>query len=107
MGSAGRKGTDSGITQTAPLDRISDAVYRRTAEKLLALGNTAEFARVLLQVHPDFAKAQNFTEDMAINSYGAHIDYNEGIFTFYGEDSEGLPTKYFFDTKMNLRGAKQ
>lgn len=74
--------------------------------KLLDEGNTNEFAHDLLKAHPDFAKEQGFDFHKAVNDYRSLIEFNDGIFTFYGKASNGLPYKYFFDTRMRPRGGK-
>lgn len=91
--------------QNSPLDVLPD--WRREAEeKSLSEGNTYAFAMLLVKLLPDFAEEQNFTFGDAVNRYRTYTDYNDGIFTFYGE-SNGVPTKYFFDEKMNFVGTKQ
>ena len=78
----------------------------RIAEDLLNNGNTSAFADELLMAHPDFCAEQGWTRSKAINNYRSYIDFNDGIFTFWGKDASGYSVKYFFDTKMKFRGSK-
>lgn len=84
-------------------------VLGSTPESNLKAGNTYTFALQLLKAHPDFCKAQGFDDKAAQNKYDAFIDFNDGIFTFYGEGlwaGKKVPMKYFYDTKMKLVGTK-
>lgn len=84
-------------------------VLGKIPRKLLMEGNKAAFAEQLLLAHPEFCDEQGFDDIAAINKYKAYIDYNDGIFTFYGKGKWSgaiIPIKYLFDTEMNLVGTK-
>lgn len=115
MGSTGRNIASSANTNTvAAQTSVSNYTYENpnyelnaAAEKNLSEGNTYAFGHEFLKAYPDLAAQQGFDLNKAVNRYRAYIEYNDGIFTFYGEDSRGIPTKYFFDEKLRFRGTKQ
>jgi hypothetical protein len=68
---------------------------------MLVEGNTYEFAHLVLELHEDICKEANFTFDDVVNYYRSRTDFNDGVFTLYGNN-----VKYFFDCEMNFRGTK-
>ena len=75
---------------------------KKYEENLLAEGNTYSFAHLVLEFHEDICKEANFTFNDAVNCYRSRCDFNDGIYTLYGNNN----VKYFFDCEMNFRGTK-
>lgn len=69
---------------------------------LLVEGNTYSFAHLVLELHEDICKEAEFDFADAVNRYRARTDFNDGIYTLYGNNG----VKYFFDCEMNFRGTK-
>lgn len=70
--------------------------------ELLLEGNTYSFAHLVLELHSDICAEAGFTFHDAVNCYRSRIDFNDGIYTLWGENG----VKYFFDCTMQFRGTK-
>lgn len=70
--------------------------------EMLNDGNTYTFAHLALQLHKDICEKAEFNFNDAVNNYKARTDFNNGIYTLYGNNG----VKYFFDNEMNFRGTK-
>ncbi len=75
---------------------------KKYEKEMLLDGNTYNFAHLVLELHEAICKEANFSFSDAVNHYRSRIDYNNGIYTLYGNND----VKYFFDTKMNFKGTK-
>lgn len=71
-------------------------------KNMLQGGNAYEFAHLVLELHENICKEAEFTFDDVVNHYKSRTDFNDGIFTLYGNNG----IKYFFDTEMRFRGTK-
>ncbi len=75
---------------------------KKYEEKMMVEGNTNNFAMLVLEFHKDICKEAGFTFADAVNYYKSRTDFNDGIYTLWGNNG----IKYLFDCKMNFRGTK-
>lgn len=75
---------------------------KKYEKEMLVEGNTYTFAHLALELHEKICLEAGFDFNDAVNRYRARTDFNDGIYTLYGNNG----IKYFFDTEMNFRGTK-
>ena len=78
------------------------AEITKAEKNLLAEGNTYSFGHLILKCHEEICKEADFTYIDAVNHCRSRIDFNDGIYTLWGNND----VKYFFDCEMNFRGTK-
>ncbi len=75
---------------------------KKYEKELLVEGNTYTFAHLALELYPEICSEAAFDFSDAVNRYRARTDFNDGIYTLWGNNG----VKYFFDAEMNFRGTK-
>lgn len=75
---------------------------KKYEKEMLTEGNTYTFAHLALELHPEICAEAEFDFSDAVNRYKARTDFNDGIYTLWGNNG----VKYFFDAEMNFRGTK-
>ena len=71
-------------------------------KELLTSGNCYAFGLLLLEFYPKESERIGIDARKVQNRYQAIFDFNDGIYTVWGNDD----VKYFFDVEMNCKGSK-